>query len=47
MLSWPLTTLAVGAKHLMKSVPHFVLIETAFTAAQFLIVSLVFPERVG
>jgi hypothetical protein len=37
-LSWSYTTLAVGAKHIMASVPDFLLIETAFTAAQWLLV---------
>lgn len=34
-LSWSYTTLAVGAKHVMTSVPDYVLIETAFTLAQW------------
>jgi hypothetical protein len=37
-LSWTFTTLAVGAKTLMASVPDYMLIETAFTAVQWLIV---------
>jgi hypothetical protein len=37
-LSWTFTTLAVAAKHPMTSVPGFVAIETAFTAAQYLLV---------
>jgi hypothetical protein len=49
LLSWTFTTLAVGAKHVMTSVPRFVRIETAFTIAQFLFVALLFPlvSRVG
>jgi hypothetical protein len=31
LLSWSFTTLAVGAKNLMSSVPRFMTIETAFT----------------
>ena len=31
LLSWSFTTLAVGAKNVMASVPDFVLLETAFT----------------
>jgi hypothetical protein len=38
LLSWSFTTLAVAAKHHMTSVPGFMLIETAFTAVQFLVV---------
>lgn len=38
LLSWSFTTLAVAAKHRMASVPDFVVIETLFTAAQFLLV---------
>jgi hypothetical protein len=38
-LSWSFTTLAVAAKHPMASVPEYVLIETAFTALQFLLVA--------
>lgn len=38
-LSWSFTTLAVAAKHPMASVPEYVLIETAFTGLQFLIVA--------
>ena len=37
-LSWSYTTLAVGAKNVMASVPGYLLIETGFTAAQWLIV---------
>lgn len=36
MLSWSFTTLAVGAKNVMSSVPRFVVIETAFTLVQWL-----------
>lgn len=38
LLSWSYTTLAVGAKNLMASVPDYILIETAFTAVQWIIV---------
>lgn len=38
VFAWTFTTLAVGAKHHMASVPKFVLIETAFTFVQFSIV---------
>jgi hypothetical protein len=37
VLSWTLTTVAVAAKHRMASVPDFVMIETAFTAVQWVI----------
>jgi hypothetical protein len=37
-LSWSYTMLAVAAKNLMASVPGYMLIETAFTAVQWLIV---------
>ena len=40
LLSWSFTTLAVAAKHPMASVPRYLLIETAFTAVQFLLVGL-------
>jgi hypothetical protein len=39
LLSWSFTTLAVGAKNLMSSVPRFMAIETAFTAVQWVIVA--------
>ena len=39
LLSWSFTTLAVAAKHPMASISDFVLLETAFTALQFLVVS--------
>jgi hypothetical protein len=38
-LSWSFTTLAVGAKNLMTSVPDYVLIETAFTLVQWVMVA--------
>ena len=38
LLSWSFTTLAVAAKNLMASVPDYLLIETAFTAVQWIIV---------
>ena len=38
-LSWSFTTLAVAAKNIMSSVPRFMLIETAFTVAQWLLVA--------
>lgn len=38
LLSWTFTTLAVAAKHPMTSVRRFVVLETAFTAVQFLVV---------
>ena len=37
-LSWSFTTIAVAAKNIMSSVPSYVLIETGFTVAQWLIV---------
>lgn len=37
-LSWSFTTIAVAAKNLMTSVPDYLVIETAFTAAQWIIV---------
>lgn len=37
-LSWSFTTLAVAAKNLMASVPDYLLIETAFTIVQWVIV---------
>ena len=39
LLSWSYTTLAVGAKNLMASVPDYLLIETAFTVVQWIIVA--------
>lgn len=38
-LAWTYLVLVVAAKHHMASVPGFMLIETAFTGVQFLIVS--------
>ena len=39
LLSWSFTTLAVGAKNVMSSVPRFMVIETAFTIVQWLMVA--------
>jgi hypothetical protein len=38
VLSWSFTTLAVGAKNIMASVPDYLMLETAFTVLQFVIV---------
>jgi hypothetical protein len=38
VLSWSFTTLAVGAKNIMASVPDYLMIETAFTAVQWIMV---------
>ena len=38
LLSWSFTTLAVAAKNVMTSVPDYLVIETAFTAVQWIIV---------
>jgi hypothetical protein len=38
ILSWSFTTLAVAAKNVMTSVPDFLVIETAFTAVQWIMV---------
>ena len=38
VLSWSFTTIAVAAKNVMSSVPDYLLIETGFTIAQWLIV---------
>jgi hypothetical protein len=38
LLSWSFTTIAVAAKNLMASVPDYLMIETAFTAVQWIIV---------
>jgi hypothetical protein len=38
LLSWSFTTLAVAAKHPMASISDYVLLETAFTVLQFVIV---------
>ena len=39
VLAWSFTTLPVAAKYQMSSVPDFMLLETGFTAFQFLVVS--------
>lgn len=38
-LSWSFTTLAVAAKNVMVSVPDYLLIETAFTIVQWMLVA--------
>ena len=38
VLSWSFTTLAVAAKNVMISVPDYLVIETAFTAVQWIMV---------
>jgi hypothetical protein len=38
VLSWSFTTLAVSAKNVMTSVPDYLIIETAFTVVQWIIV---------
>jgi hypothetical protein len=38
VLSWSFTTLAVAAKNVMTSVPDYLVIETAFTVVQWMIV---------
>jgi hypothetical protein len=38
VLSWSFTTLAVAAKNIMASVPNYLVIETAFTAVQWIMV---------
>ena len=38
-LSWSFTTLAVAAKNVMASVPSYLLIETAFTLVQWIMVA--------
>jgi hypothetical protein len=38
-LSWSFTTLAVAAKNVMASVPDYLLIETAFTIVQWMLVA--------
>jgi hypothetical protein len=38
MLSWSFTTLAVAAKNVMASVPDYMVIETGFTIAQWIMV---------
>lgn len=39
VLSWSFTTLAAGAKNIMASVPDYMLIESAFTVVQWLVVA--------
>ena len=39
VLSWSFTTLAVAAKNIMTSVPNYILIETAFTLVQWIMVA--------
>jgi hypothetical protein len=39
LLSWSFTTLAVGAKNIMNSVPRFLAIESVFTVAQWVMVA--------
>jgi hypothetical protein len=39
ILSWSFTTIAVAAKNVMTSVPDYLLIETAFTVVQWIIVA--------
>jgi hypothetical protein len=39
VLSWSFTTLAVAAKNMMASVPDYILIETAFTVVQWMMVA--------
>ena len=38
LLSWSFTTIAVAAKNVMASVPDYLLLETAFTILQFVVV---------
>jgi hypothetical protein len=38
LLSWSYTTIAVAAKNIMTSVPDYLVIETAFTVVQWIIV---------
>jgi hypothetical protein len=38
VLSWSFTTLAVAAKNVMSSVPNYLMIETAFTVVQWVMV---------
>jgi hypothetical protein len=42
-LSWSFTTIAVAAKNVMASVPDYLLIETAFTVTQWIIVGPLTP----
>src|SRR5688500_12661069 len=39
VLSWGFTTIAVAAKNVMSSVPDYLIIETGFTAVQWIIVA--------
>jgi ABC-type sugar transport system permease subunit len=39
MLSWSFTTLTVAAKNVMTSVPDYLIIETAFTVVQWIMVA--------
>lgn len=39
LLSWSFTTIAVAAKNVMTSVPDYLLIETAFTIMQWIMVA--------
>jgi hypothetical protein len=39
VLSWTFTTLAVAAKNVMTSVPDYLVIETAFTVVQWIMVA--------
>jgi hypothetical protein len=39
VLSWTFTTLAVAAKNVMTSVPNYLVIETAFTVVQWIMVA--------
>ena len=39
VLSWSFTTLAVAAKNVMVSVPNYLMIETAFTLVQWIMVA--------
>jgi hypothetical protein len=51
LLSWSFTTIAVAAKNVMTSVPDYLVIETAFTVVQWLMVgpltALVFARSAG
>lgn len=38
LLSWSFTTVAVAAKHVMASVPTYIVLETGFTLLQFAVV---------
>lgn len=38
LVSWSFTTLAVAAKHVMTSVPSYLMLESGFTVLQFVIV---------